>query len=460
MLRIFCKHFINSNLSHKNKIAVNFFLIVILTVSAFISWNYFGILFLLNGIFLFYTLKKYLHKGFLKYMTNVLIFIITWMFGAFFWVFEIENGFFAMLITIFLTTLPFCLMFIINKKFKYLNILTFIPIWLLYEAFNNFTSLSFPWITMGNVFSTNVFLVQWYKFTGVLGGTLWFLLLSYSLLKLIYILNHKKILQLILVFICPIFINYGFTNANEKSKNDSFLINKTFVTFNNERIYKTLNKDELAFYIFNKTKTVDGNYKVLLIPEMTFRGENLDNYKFSNVYKFLKNIVDKNNFNEVYYGSTIFKSKTYIANSSFFLSKNQNYIKSKKKLVIYNEYVPKFISEKLYKKKFNPNAYDNSDEIIKNTGVIPLICYEAFYSYFVLNKNNNAEIIYLISSEMFFNNSKFGKKQYNNFLKLRCIENGIPMIKASNSGETLVINSNGKIIFRSQKEINVFNFKS
>lgn len=33
--------------------------------------------------------------------------------------------------------------------------------------------LSFPWLTLGNGFSGDVWAVQWYEFTGVLGGSLW-----------------------------------------------------------------------------------------------------------------------------------------------------------------------------------------------------------------------------------------------------------------------------------------------
>lgn len=80
----------------------------------------------------------------------------------------------------------------------------------------------------------------------------------------------------------------------------------------------------------------------------------------------------------------------------------------------------------------------------------------AFYSYYVLQKNKNAKIMYLLSSEKFFKNSTWGTKQYNKLLKLRCIENKIPMIKSSNYGSSLVINSKGKVLFKSINEFNVF----
>ncbi len=48
-------------------------------------------------------------------------------------------------------------------------------------------------------------------------------------------------------------------------------------------------------------------------------------------------------------------------------------------------------------------------------------------------------------------------RQYNNIIKLRAIENRSSIIKASNSGESLHINSAGRVIARGQNEFNLFN---
>ena len=74
----------------------------------------------------------------------------------------------------------------------------------------------------------------------------------------------------------------------------------------------------------------------------------------------------------------------------------------------------------------------------------------------MLLENRNAKIMYLLSSEKFFNNSVWGTKQYNNILSLRCIENKIPMIKSANFGSSLVINSKGKVLFKSNNEFNFY----
>ncbi|MBK8442941.1 MAG: hypothetical protein IPL35_05810 [Sphingobacteriales bacterium] len=49
---------------------------------------------------------------------------------------------------------------------------------LLFEYLHLNWELSWPWLTLGNVFAYYPALVQWYEYTGVAGGTLWVLLLN------------------------------------------------------------------------------------------------------------------------------------------------------------------------------------------------------------------------------------------------------------------------------------------
>lgn len=48
--------------------------------------------------------------------------------------------------------------------------------WLAFEYLHLQWDLSWPWLTLGNVFANDVSLVQWYEYSGVFGGTLWVLL--------------------------------------------------------------------------------------------------------------------------------------------------------------------------------------------------------------------------------------------------------------------------------------------
>ena len=50
--------------------------------------------------------------------------------------------------------------------------------WLAYEWLYLHGEISFPWLVLGNGFARDIRLVQWYEYTGVLGGSLWVLLVN------------------------------------------------------------------------------------------------------------------------------------------------------------------------------------------------------------------------------------------------------------------------------------------
>ena len=65
------------------------------------------------------------------------------------------------------------------------NAVFILPIlWLGFEYLHLNWDLSWPWLTLGNVFATQTDWVQWYSYTGVLGGTLWVLLVNLSVLNI------------------------------------------------------------------------------------------------------------------------------------------------------------------------------------------------------------------------------------------------------------------------------------
>jgi len=48
--------------------------------------------------------------------------------------------------------------------------------WIAFEFLNHRGLLPWPWLTLGNGFANTVKIIQWYEFTGVLGGSVWILL--------------------------------------------------------------------------------------------------------------------------------------------------------------------------------------------------------------------------------------------------------------------------------------------
>ena len=67
--------------------------------------------------------------------------------------------------------------------------------------------LSWPWLTLGNVFANVPLLVQWYEFTGFLGGSFFVILMNLLLFRL-YEKNNPKIFDISIVFVFYFFFNF------------------------------------------------------------------------------------------------------------------------------------------------------------------------------------------------------------------------------------------------------------
>ena len=57
--------------------------------------------------------------------------------------------------------------------------------WIAWERWYFGTQISFPWLVLGNAFANNTALIQWYEFTGTLGGSLWIWACNLSVFGLI-----------------------------------------------------------------------------------------------------------------------------------------------------------------------------------------------------------------------------------------------------------------------------------
>lgn len=122
--------------------------------------------------------------------------ITTW------WIWNATPGAIAawLLATLFMAV-PFWLFHFTKKKLCNNRWGTFllIPYWMSYELLTYHWAAKWPWLNLGNVFSSNVSWVQWYEYTGVAGGTLWVLLVNILIFIIIdTVINKEKKTNLIL----------------------------------------------------------------------------------------------------------------------------------------------------------------------------------------------------------------------------------------------------------------------
>lgn len=94
-----------------------------------------------------------------------------------------NTGFFAGLFAIVANTLLMCIPWMFYywtaRRSPSIGYLAFAAAWLSFEFLHHNWSLNWPWLTLGNGFMQFPELVQWYEWTGVLGGSAWILGANY-----------------------------------------------------------------------------------------------------------------------------------------------------------------------------------------------------------------------------------------------------------------------------------------
>ena len=100
-----------------------------------------------------------------------------------------------------------------NKK----GYLFLIFLWISMEYLHLNWELSWPWLTLGNVFSFLSKSSKWYEYTGVLGGSLWILIINVLLYRILVSKHMKDILILSVIFLIPITISQIIKLSLEKN---------------------------------------------------------------------------------------------------------------------------------------------------------------------------------------------------------------------------------------------------
>lgn len=87
-------------------------------------------------------------------------------------------GIFAVLANSLLMSIPWLLFHFTARRLPKVAYLSLPAYWLVFEWTHYHWELNWPWLTLGNGFAQFPALIQWYEYTGALGGSLWILLVN------------------------------------------------------------------------------------------------------------------------------------------------------------------------------------------------------------------------------------------------------------------------------------------
>ncbi len=113
-------------------------------------------------------------------------------------------------------------------------------------------------------------------------------------------------------------------------------------------------------------------------------------------------------------------------------------------LVPYGEYFPSYAHFMLGEQGFTPGPGIRTLHLPGIPAVGPLICYEAIFPAQVVNESDRPSMLVNITNDAWFGNSA-GPRQHLAAARLRTVEEGLPMVRAANTGISAVIDPHGRI---------------
>ena len=161
---------------------------------------------------------------------------VLWNAATTFWVCNatIGGGLFAIFANALQMSLVFGLFRMSRKRFSGALPYIFLMVtWIAWERFYFDAEISWPWLVLGNSFARTTWAIQWYEFTGSLGGSLWIWVSNLSLFGLMTSMSSGRwgewnikariaaITGILALFIIPPVVSSSIGKQYQDSRNDS-----------------------------------------------------------------------------------------------------------------------------------------------------------------------------------------------------------------------------------------------
>lgn len=374
-----------------------------------------------------------------------------------------------------------------KKVGKYEGYAAFIIYWVAFEYAHYQWELSWPWLNLGNVFANNVYLIQWYSITGVLGGTLWILLVNFiGFILCLHIFGLKKTIQsqlkLIALFCLLLFVPMSvslvqYYNSEDVGTNTNVVLAQPNIDPYNEKFTGSVN-DQLDKICDLIDKKANDETDFVLAPEtalpFTFYEDEVERIIY--FHYLVERKAKWNNASLLIGASTkkFFKYKKSRASKKLLDGPGYEEYYNSSMLIDYHD-KPRFVHksklvlgvEKVPFSHVFPSleqlSIDNGGasgtlgiedyaQVLKSKHIkfAPVVCYESIYGSFIAEQcKKGAELIFIITNDGWWGNTP-GYKQHLAFARLRAIENRKSVARSANTGVSAFINQRGDILSKTE----------
>ena len=374
-----------------------------------------------------------------------------------------------------------------------------IVLWVAWERVYQNIEISWPWLNLGNSFATSPHLVQWYEYTGFLGGSVWILLsnvLLYETVRRIIVMRgaenpdgvHPVLyrrgtvalgLAEALVVIVPMVISLHIYR-NYQCTDDP--VEVVAVQPNIDSYHEKHGglsqdiQDQRLFSLIDSVVTPQTDY--VITPETyTFRF-NLDEPEGNTTYRSVMSFEKAHPDCNFILGAItyrFFSSKALapagaaeVGGGMWYSSYNTAmaidtcgirnfYHKSKLvpavEIIPYQRYIP-FLGKIMEACGGSSSSYGISDDVENlhckdSTEVGVMICYESIYGdYFRKTAKYGADFVAVITNDGWWGDTP-GYRQHFRYAKLRAIETRRDVVHVANTGISGFIDQRGDVVQKS-----------
>jgi apolipoprotein N-acyltransferase len=344
--------------------------------------------------------------------------------------------------------------------------------------------LSWPWLTLGNVFAARISWIQWYSFTGTSGGGLWALVVNVLLFQILWDGEHRhtwkgrRILWTSVVLLLPLLFSLA-SFYSPRSSYEPMITNVVIIQPNidpYEKITTGSFDAQLNKLIRLSDSTIDSQTVLVVWPETALYNEHgfeedhlRENYFLRPLWAFLRRHPRINLLTGIE-SFRIFDSKH--SRTAMKIPETDKYYESyntavimdsagpeafyhKSRLVPGAESLPPFLHFMVpVFEKFGgtEEGYTGQDERTPlattnhSYSIAPVVCYETQYSEFVSRyAHNGADVIAIITNDGWWGNTP-GYRQHESYASMRAIESRRWVIRSANTGVSAIIDPEGRIL--------------
>lgn len=402
------------------------------------------------------------------------------------WVYNASEGgaYMAIIANSILMTLPFFFTgFVTRQLGENKGLLTLLVMWLSFEYAHYFWELSWPWLSFGHIFGNYPWLIQWYEYVGVTGGSAWVVIVNifaYLIVRNVFIRKENLKIQtpiflvIAIILILPIISSIViYTNYEEKIDPVDIVIVQPNIEAYTEK-FVTPVSDQLDIMFKLAEQKITANTDLVVCPETAIsRRVNEDQLKNEVSIIQIENFLAKNNNVPLLIGADSYRffneekslaSSFYPPANAYLEGYNAAFMMDlSQEIQIYHKAKPVLGAEKVPFLSWVPSLKQYSVELGGTSSMIglgeeplnlnagkflfaPLICYESVYgdyvSYFTAR---GADILCVITNDGWWGDTP-GYKQHRMFSRIRAIENRRSVARSANTGISCFINQRGDII--------------